>query len=220
MKSPLSRAMSTRAYLAAPGVFLYADSRASSRAAISRSDEIPFSRSRTRTASTISLLMRSALQQVASVDVRVRDRDHPVVGRHRHLTVARADELPGEGHTPVVLLACAYASLPAYEAAEVMRLGQGTLRPRRGDLQRVVDEQVAQVIRHALAKCQIHAVGVVDEKPHFAAWNLLDEQHLDVRVGAGEPALDVFLGWLRHTVSGRKKGGPAKPTPGAAHGRR
>src|SRR3954470_23390071 len=129
MKSPLSRAMSTRAYLAAPGVFLYADSRASSRAAIRRSDEIPFSRSRTRTASKISLLMRSALQQVASVDVRVRDRHDPVVGRHRDLAVARAYELPCESRTPVVLLARAHACLLADEAAEVVRLGEGTLRP-------------------------------------------------------------------------------------------
>src|SRR5919197_2873530 len=104
MKSPLLRSMSTRAYFAAPWVFLYAESRASSRAAIRRSDEIPFSRSRTRTASKISLLMRSALQQVASVDVRVRDRHDAVVGRHSYLAVARAHELPCKSLAPVVLL--------------------------------------------------------------------------------------------------------------------
>src|ERR1700748_1372899 len=109
MKSPLSRAMSTRAYLAAPGVFLYAESRASSSAAIRRSEEIPFSRSRTRTASRISLLMRSALHQVASVDLRIRDRDDPGIRRHRHLAVARANELAREGLALAVVVAHAHA---------------------------------------------------------------------------------------------------------------
>src|SRR6185437_2074155 len=220
MKSPLSRPMSTRAYLAAPGVFLYAERRASSRAAIRRSDEMPFSRSRTRTASKISLLMRSALQQVASVDLHVRDRHDPVVGRHRHLAVARAHELAGERLASVVLLARAYARPPAHEAAEVVRLRERTLGTRRRNLQRVVDEQIAQVVCHALAKREINAVGAVDEEPHLAGRDLLHEQHLDVRLDAREPALDVFLSWFSHSVSGRKKGGPAKPTPGAAHGRR
>src|SRR3954463_10512459 len=103
-----------------------------------RSEEIPFSRSRTRTASKISLLMRSALQQVASVDVRVRDRHDPVVGRHRYLAVARAHELACESPAPVVVLAGAHARLPADEAAKVLRLCERTLRPRRGDLERVV----------------------------------------------------------------------------------
>src|SRR3954471_5035640 len=122
MKSPLSRAMSTRAYLAAPGVFLYADSRASSRAAISRSDEIPFSRSRTRTASRISLLMRSALQQVASIDFRVRDRHDARVCRHRDLAVARADKLARQGLASVVVVTRAHARAASDEAAEVLWL--------------------------------------------------------------------------------------------------
>src|SRR5689334_15985675 len=181
---------------------------------------MPFSRSRTRTASKISLLMRPALQQVAPVDVRVRDRHAPVVGRHRHLAVAGADQLPGERPASVVLLARAYARPPAYEAAEVVRLGERTLGTRGRNLQRVVDEQIAQVVRHTLAKREIDTVGAVDEEPHPAGRDLLHEQHLDVWLDAREPALDVFLRWLRHSVSGRKKGGPAKPTPGAAHGRR
>ena len=55
-KSAVLRSMSTRAYLAAPGVFLYAESSASSSASMSFSDEMPFSFSRVWTASTISLL--------------------------------------------------------------------------------------------------------------------------------------------------------------------
>src|SRR3954468_24929312 len=96
MKSPVSRAMSTRAYRAAPGCFLYADSSASSSAAIRRSAEMPFSRSSTWTASTISLDIRSALQQVAAIDLGVGDRHDPGVGGDRDLVLARADELACE----------------------------------------------------------------------------------------------------------------------------
>src|SRR3954465_9799471 len=105
MKSPVSRAMSTRAYRAAPGCFLYADRSASSSAAMSRSAEMPFSRSSTWTASTISLDIRSPLQQVAAVDLGVGDRHDPRVGGDGDLRVARADELSGEGLAIAVLLA-------------------------------------------------------------------------------------------------------------------
>src|SRR5919197_75008 len=119
MKSPLLRSMSTRAYFAAPWVFLYAESRASSSADIRRSEEMPFSRSRTRTASRISLLMRSALQQVGSIHVRVRDRHDPGVGGHGDLVVSRADQLARKRRTSPVLLARAHARTTADEAAEV-----------------------------------------------------------------------------------------------------
>src|SRR5918997_3038712 len=124
MKSPLSRSMSTRAYLAAPGCFLYADSSASSSASISRSEEIPFSRSRTWTASTISFDIALSLQQVASLDVAVRDRDDAAVGGDRHGILRGADELPREALVPAVLLAGAHARAPTHEAAEGVRLGQ------------------------------------------------------------------------------------------------
>src|SRR3954469_4313343 len=88
--------MSTRAYRAAPGCFLYADRSASSSAAIRRSAEMPFSRSSTWTASTISLDIRSPLQQVAAVDLGVGDRDDPRVGGDGDLVVARADQLASE----------------------------------------------------------------------------------------------------------------------------
>src|SRR4051794_31529338 len=104
MKSPLSRSMSTRAYLAAPGCFLKAERSASSSAAIRRSDEMPFSRSRTWTASTISLDIPSVLQQVAPVDVRVRDRHDPAVRGYGHLFVARSHELSGEAPPPSMIV--------------------------------------------------------------------------------------------------------------------
>src|SRR5919201_4349317 len=220
MRSPLLRSMSTRAYFAAPWVFLYADSRASSSADIRRSEEIPFSRSRTRTASRISLLMRSALQQVASVDVRVRDGHDARVGSHRDLAVARSDELAREGLAPVVVLARAHTRATTHEATEVLRLGERSLGTGRRNLQRVVHEQIAQMTRDPLAERQVDSVRMVDEHPHLSWGDLLHEQHVDVGLNACEPLLDVLLCSFQRSPSGRKKGGPPKPTPRAAHGRR
>src|SRR3954470_23541731 len=92
-----------------------------------RSAEMPFSRSRTWTASTISLDMRSSLQQVAAVDLGVRDRDDPCVGRDGDLPVARADELAGEALSAAVVLARAHPRPLADEAAKVLGLRQRAL---------------------------------------------------------------------------------------------
>ena len=53
-KSAVSRSISTRAYLAEPGCFLYAESSASSSAIISFSGSMPFSRASACIASRIS----------------------------------------------------------------------------------------------------------------------------------------------------------------------
>ena len=45
----------------------------------------------------------------------------------------------------------------------------------------------------ALAESEVHAVGVVDEQPDLARRDLLGEQHLDLRLGGRETALDVVL---------------------------
>src|SRR3954452_9199391 len=102
---------------------------------MSRSAEMPFSRSSTWTASTISLDMLSALQQVAAVDVGVRDRHDPVVGGDGDLVVARADQLAREALASAVVLACAHAGAAADVAPVVVRLGERALRPRGGNLQ-------------------------------------------------------------------------------------
>src|SRR3954451_10359599 len=102
---------------------------------MSRSAEMPFSRSRTSTASTISLDMRSALQQVAAVDVGVGDRHDPGVGGDRDLVVAGADQLAGEALAPAVILARAHPRLAAQVATEVIGLGERALGSRRGDLE-------------------------------------------------------------------------------------
>src|SRR3954469_4592790 len=112
--------MSTRAYRAAPGCFLYADRSASSSAAMRRSAEMPFSRSSTWTASIISLDIRSSLQQVAAVDLGVGDRDDPRVGGDGHLIVAGADELPCEASATAVVHARAHACAASDVAAEVL----------------------------------------------------------------------------------------------------
>src|SRR5215211_1992438 len=96
---------------------------------------MPFSRSRTWTASTISFDMVLALQQVASLDVGVRDRDDAVVGGDRHRVVGRPDELAREALLAAVLVARAHARTTADVAAEVVRLGERALGPGRGDLE-------------------------------------------------------------------------------------
>src|SRR3954471_10429771 len=106
---------------------------------------MPFSRSRTCTASTISLDMRSALQQVAAVDVGVGDRHDPGVGGDGDLLVARADQLAGEALAAAVILARAHARLATDVAAEVVRLRERALGPRRGDLESRLEQQVAQM---------------------------------------------------------------------------
>src|SRR3954465_3545768 len=94
---------------------------------MSRSAEMPFSRSRTWTASTISLDMRSALQQVAAIDVGVGDRHHPHVGRDGDLLVAGAAQFAWEALPPAVLLAGAHARAPTDVAPEVVRLRERAL---------------------------------------------------------------------------------------------
>src|SRR4051812_30482522 len=134
---------------------------------------MPFSRSRTWTASTISLDMWSALQQVAAIDVGVRDRDDPRVGCDGDSLVVRPDQLAREAPPPAVLLVGAHASAPAEEAAEVLRLRQRTLQPGRGDLQPGVGEHVAEVARHALAQVEVDAARAVDHEPHRARVRVL-----------------------------------------------
>src|SRR5215204_5184356 len=220
LKSALSRSMSTRAYLAAPGCFLYAERRASSSASISLSEEMPFSRSRTCTASTISFDIGLALQQVASLDVGVRDGDDARVGGDRHPVVGGADQLPRETPAPAVGRGRLDLRPAADVAPEVVRLAQRPLRPRRRDLQRVVGQQVAQVLCDALADTQIDAALAVDEDAHDATADAFGQQHFHVRLGRREALLDLCLDVLHHFSPYNKKGGLRSPPPGAASGRR
>src|SRR3954449_10121374 len=103
-----------------------------------RSAEIPFSLSRTPTASTISLLISVLpliLDQVAAVDVGVRDGHHAAVGGQRDLVVARSHQLAGEALVAVAGLAHADAGAPAEVLAEVVGLRERALGAGRGHLQ-------------------------------------------------------------------------------------
>src|SRR4051812_47564868 len=134
---------------------------------------MPFSRSRTWTASTISFDIDSALQQVASIDVRVRDRHDAGVGGDRDLCVGGTDELPREALAAAVVATRANACAAADEASEVIRLRQRTLGAGRRHLEPVLREQVAQVAGHALAGCEVHSAVAVDEQADLAVRDLL-----------------------------------------------
>src|SRR5436190_12374676 len=156
-----------------------------------RSEEMPFSRSRTSTASTISLDIPSALQQVAPVDVRVRNRDDAAVGGHYHLDLARPDQLAGEASPPAMLLTCTHARATTYEASEVIGLRERTLGAGRRDLESEVHEQVAEMVGDALAERVIHSRRMINHDTHCARRHALGEQHLDVGLGARKARLDL-----------------------------
>src|SRR3954447_4343460 len=101
---------------------------------MSLSAEIPFSRSSTPTASTISLDIcllptpwaRRLFQQVAAIDLRVRDRHDAIARGHGDLFVRGSDQLTGEAPVPIAGLARAHAGPTTQEAAVVVGLGQRT----------------------------------------------------------------------------------------------
>src|SRR3954462_11948587 len=131
---------------------------------MSFSSEMPLSCARARTASTISWDMwRSVLHEVGTVDLGVRDGDHPGVGGDGDLGVRGAHQLAREAPATVVVGmagADSHAGAPAEEAAEVLGLGERALGPGRGDLERVVLADLAEVARDALAESEGDAVGM------------------------------------------------------------
>src|SRR5688572_4665752 len=99
---------------------------------MSRSAEMPFSRSSRCTASTISLdIALLALQQVALVNVGVRDPHDPCVGRHGDGVVGGLDQLAAEALGALDRLARAHSHAAPDVAAKVVRLRERTLGPRR-----------------------------------------------------------------------------------------
>src|SRR5579863_4041079 len=193
-KSAVSRSISTRAYLAEPGCFLYADRSASSSATISFSGSIPFSRASACIASRISRDMCLLLHQMGSPDRRVGDGDDALGKAERDLLWARADQLAGQCVSPRERGAGlgSHAGATPDEAAEMLGLGQRALRTGRADLEAVLLAQVTERLGDALAQIERDARGVVDENPQ-ALSGALDEQHFDVRLAAGQALLDVVL---------------------------
>ena len=83
------------------------------------------------------------------------------------------------------------------------------LRARRGDLERVVGQQVVEVLRHPFAERQIDPLGVVDEEPQRFVAGLLDGDEIELGVELGQLLLDVVLGGRSCLVRGEKKVGQA-----------
>ena len=127
------------------------------------------------------------------MDLGVRDGDHPGVGGNGDLVIRGAEQLAGEAAVPVVLAAGAHARTAADVTAEVVRLGERALRPRRGHLERVGLAHAGQVLGHALAEGERDPVGVIDEQPHHRAVDDLGEKNLDRGLDVRELLLDVGL---------------------------
>src|ERR1700722_12957073 len=193
MKSPESRSISTFAYGAEPGVFLYADSSASSSASISFSCEMFFSAARPRTASTISLDMDLVSgYEVGADDLLVRDRQDPVAGGDRDVAFRGADQFTGQLLVAFRGIPQAHPRAAAQEAAVVGRLGQWAVGSRRRDLERIPLAVLGEVARNPLAQVQAHAVGMIDEQTQGGACDLR-QQHLDLRLDAGKSGFDLGL---------------------------
>src|SRR5260370_31347477 len=134
-KSAVSRSISTRAYFAAPGCFLYADSSASSSAIMSFSGSMPFSRASAFMASRISRDMPLLLDEVGTTNVAVWDCDDTLLGGDRDLLVRCADELAGDAWVRAIrgrrtAGGGAHTRAPADEPAGVVGLRQRPLRAR------------------------------------------------------------------------------------------
>ena len=106
----------------------------------------------------------------------------------------------------------AHACAAAQVAAEVVGLGQRALGTGRGDLERVLGEQVAKLPRHALAELERDAVGVVDEQPQALGADALASEQLDLRERSREPGLYFGLELVCELLIWSKKRWAAKPT--------
>src|SRR3954453_1370558 len=126
---------------------------------MSFSSAMPLSCARARTASTISWDMwRSVLHEVGTVDLGVRDGDHPGVGGNGDLVIRGAEQLAGEAAVPVVLTPGADPGAAADGAAEVLGLGERSLLPGAGHLEGVFLAQLRQQPGDALAQGEVDAV--------------------------------------------------------------
>src|SRR5581483_9137113 len=168
---------------------------ASSSAATSVSGSIPFSRSISRTASTISCVIRYLpfVDQVGPHDLVVR-----YVGRLGALALeperafAGSDDLAAHAPTRGLQL-----HLPAESALEVLARAERALGTRRGDLDRVAVEVRTQHRGHPLAERVVDAPGVVDVDAEALLPRQLEGQHLDtgerLRNRAGNLAVQLSL---------------------------
>src|SRR5581483_10376923 len=183
-KSPLSGSSSTLAWRDAPGVFLYAAWRASSRAWIRVSSSIPFSFSIVLTASMISLLMSSSpfVDEVAPHDLAVRDHNGlAAAGAEAQGAFVCRDHLAAKALAAADLVLGAHGDLPADGIAEVRGRAQRPLDARRGDVDGVPVQVAAEQVGNPLAERVVDARGVVDVDREPLAPGELDREHLDAR---------------------------------------
>src|SRR5688572_20228860 len=119
---------------------------------MSFSSEMPFSRPRVLTASTISADMSSVPHEVRTMDVGVGDRDDAGVGGHGDRVVGGVQELAGEGAPAVVIAARANLRAAADIAAEMLGLGERALGPWRRHFERVALTHFRKMVGHTLAE--------------------------------------------------------------------
>ena len=132
----------------------------------------------------------------------------------------RSHELAGERPAPTVRLARAYLRPLPHEAAEVLWLGQRALRPGRGHLEGIIGEAGrASGSSRARRAPDLPLTGCSITSVSFPAGNLLGERALRRPARRWRACSRCTPEWVRSSLSsGRKKGGPPKPTPGAALG--
>ena len=123
----------------------------------------------------------------------MRNRHRAVWQRDLDTVLVGGGDRAGEVLLPLQRLPGANTHPPAEEPAEVLGLGQRPLRAGRGDLERVVDQQVAQLVGHPLAEPQVDPVGVIDEEPQAVGSRVLQRDQLDRRIELAEPSLYVRL---------------------------
>jgi hypothetical protein len=84
-----------------------------------------------------------------------------------------------------------HANATAREAPVVLELGQRAVGARRGDLERPRLEQVAEVVRDALAEREINAGWVIDVQAKRLARRMLECDQLDLRIKLMDPVFDL-----------------------------
>ena len=97
---------------------------------------------------------------------------------------------------PADRLAGAQRDLLADGLGEMLRRANGPLDPGRGDVDRVLAQEVAKHVRDLLAERVVDALGAVDVHAEARRRHELERQHLD----AGELALDSRCDLLKQLL--------------------
>src|SRR5665647_653912 len=202
--SPVSVSTSTLACSTAFGVFLYAESKASSSASTRASKAMPFSFSICRSASMISLLTVASVGVIVVDHVRLGDvgerqpdaaavgegqRDRGLAGRRQHAAEVAA---------PAPRLRQLDRHVAADDGGEVGRLAKAPVQAGRRDLERVALAHVVQRLADRRAQLEIDTAGLVDEQRQRAggAAAHLEIDKLELGEALGQRGLDHRLKFL------------------------